>query len=136
STTRRKAGRPYGMIDTLGGPHAISLRALLPEAVFYGADDIRVESCSCDSRRCRPGDLFVALQGAQHDGHDFIAHAAQHGAKAVLVQRRCPVSNLPQCVVPDTRDALARVCQALAGWPSRRVKTIGVTGTNGKTTTS
>src|SRR5688572_7974951 len=114
----------------------VSLRAVLPEAVFYGADDIRIESCSCDSRRCRTGDLFVALKGSQQDGHDYVSHAARSGAAAVLAERRGRQGPLPACIVPDSAEAFGRVCQALAGMPSQRVKTVGITGTNGKTTTS
>jgi UDP-N-acetylmuramoyl-L-alanyl-D-glutamate--2,6-diaminopimelate ligase len=118
------------------GLHGVSLRTVLPEAEFYGADDIRIESCSCDSRRCRPGDLFVAVRGSRHDGHDFVSHAARQGAVAVLAQRRERDWPLPACIVPDAAEALGRICQALAGQPSERVKVIGITGTNGKTTTS
>lgn len=118
------------------GLHGISLRAVLPEAEFLGADDIRVESCSCDSRRCRPGDLFVALAGTAHDGHAFMADAAKQGAAAVLAQRRPSDCDVPACIVPDSADAFGRVCQALAGRPSEQVKVTGITGTNGKTTTS
>jgi len=114
----------------------VSLRELLPDAQLLGADDIRVQSCACDSRRCRPGDLFVALTGAQHDGHDFAAEAVARGAVAVLASR--PLTNLgvPVCFVPDTAVAHGLLCQALVDHPSRRVRVIGVTGTNGKTTTS
>lgn len=118
------------------GLHGISLRAVLPEAEFQGADDIRIESCSCDSRRCRPGDLFVALAGTAHDGHAFAADAAQQGAAAVLAQRPLQDCPLPLCLVSDSGEAFGRVCQALAGRPSEQVKVTGITGTNGKTTTS
>ena len=118
------------------GGQKISLRRLLPEACFVGADDVRVSSCSCDSRGVRPGDLFVALAGSVHDGHDFAAEAAQRGAAAILAQRHLPAVDLPLCRVPDTRHAYARLCQALAGNPSEHLCVVGITGTNGKTTTS
>jgi UDP-N-acetylmuramoyl-L-alanyl-D-glutamate--2,6-diaminopimelate ligase len=118
------------------GLHGISLRTLLPKAEFHGVDDIRIESCSCDSRRCRAGDLFVALKGSRQDGHDFIAHAARQGASAVLTERRDRDCPLPACIVPDSAAAFGRVCQALAGQPSDRLKVVGITGTNGKTTAS
>jgi len=113
----------------------ISLRHLLPDARFVGADDIAVRSCSCDCRTLRPGDLFAALRGTHHDGHQFAAEAVARGATAILVERPVEAA-VPRCCVADTRDAYARICQALAGDPSRRLKLIGVTGTNGKTTTS
>ena len=114
----------------------VSLCRLLPEAELIGADDVWVSSCSCDSRRVRPGDLFVALPGSSHDGHDFAPEAAARGCTAVVAQRPLPDLGLPVCYVTDSRDAYGRICQALAGNPSRRLKVIGITGTNGKTTTS
>jgi UDP-N-acetylmuramoyl-L-alanyl-D-glutamate--2,6-diaminopimelate ligase len=118
---------------TVGG---ISLHELLPEAEIVGAADIRVKSCSADSRQCRPGDLFAALPGVRSDGHDFAREALKAGAKALLAERPVPGLSLPTCFVPNARDAYGRICQALAGQPSKRLKVIGVTGTNGKTTTS
>ncbi len=112
-----------------------SLRTLLPEAEFVGTDDIRPLRCTSDSRRVRPGDLFAALPGSRHDGHTFIAEALHRGAAAVLCEQP-PGMNVPSCVVPHARHAYGRVCQALAGNPSFKLKLIGITGTNGKTTTS
>ncbi|MBX7166391.1 MAG: UDP-N-acetylmuramoyl-L-alanyl-D-glutamate--2,6-diaminopimelate ligase [Pirellulales bacterium] len=114
----------------------ISLRQVLPEAVFFGADDVRVQSCTADSRSCRPGDLFVALRGTQCDGHDYALEAIGRGAQAVLAERPIPGIARPMCLVPDSRVAFGRLCQTLAGEPSRQLKVIGITGTNGKTTTS
>jgi len=56
--------------------HLGNLRALLPDAEIVGVDDIAVSGCTCDSRQVRDGELFVALTGSRHDGHDFIAEAA------------------------------------------------------------
>ena len=98
---------------------------------------MRVVSCSVDSRRCRPGDLFVALPGTSHDGHDFAADAVARGATAVLVER--PICRPRACrnaSSPTRTRALGQLCQALVGNPSRRVEVIGITGTNGKTTTT
>jgi UDP-N-acetylmuramoyl-L-alanyl-D-glutamate--2,6-diaminopimelate ligase len=114
----------------------VSLRRLLPEAVILGADDIAVSGCACDSRQIRGGELFAALVGSHHDGHDHIADAASRGCAAVLSERPTPESALPWCIVPNAREAYGRVCQTLAGNPSQQLKLIGVTGTNGKTTTS
>ena len=118
------------------GGHRISLRRLFPDADLLGADDIRVTSCSCDSRRVRPGDLFVALPGRVRDGHDFVSQAAVRGSSAILAQRPLPELDLPVCVVPNPREAYGHLCQALAGDPAKDLHVIGVTGTNGKTTTS
>jgi len=114
----------------------VSLGDLFAGAQFLGAGEVRVESCSVDSRRCRSGDLFVALAGVSHDGHDFAADAVARGATAVLCQRPIPALAVPQCVVSDSHTALGHLCQALVGNPSRRVRVVGITGTNGKTTTT
>jgi UDP-N-acetylmuramoyl-L-alanyl-D-glutamate--2,6-diaminopimelate ligase len=114
----------------------VSLRELLPESQLLGAGDIRVHSCTSDSRRCRPGDLFVALVGANQDGHDFAAEAVARGASAVLANRPLPGLGVPICFVPDTAAAHGLICQALVDHPSRRLRVVGVTGTNGKTTTT
>jgi UDP-N-acetylmuramoyl-L-alanyl-D-glutamate--2,6-diaminopimelate ligase len=116
--------------------HGVSLGALLPTSVMIGAADVLAASCTCDARAVLPGDVFAALLQADRDGHESVREAVARGAKAILCERFVPVPNIPQCVVADTRHAYARLCQALAGDPSRRVKVIGVTGTHGKTTTS
>jgi UDP-N-acetylmuramoyl-L-alanyl-D-glutamate--2,6-diaminopimelate ligase len=116
--------------------HSVSLRELLPEASFHGASDLRVASVAGDSRACRPGDLFVAQTGVAFDGHDFAEHAIARGAIGVVAERLLPLGETPLCVVPDAREAFGRICQALAGNPSEHLRVIGVTGTNGKTTTS
>lgn len=114
----------------------VSLRQLATDAQFFGARDLRVTSCSHDSRACRRGDLYVALTGVDYDGHDFVDEALARGATAVLAERALPGLSVPVCVVENGREVFSRLCQALAGNPSRQVKVIGVTGTNGKTTTS
>jgi UDP-N-acetylmuramoyl-L-alanyl-D-glutamate--2,6-diaminopimelate ligase len=118
----------------------LSLRAILPEAEFLAAEDIHVLRTSSDSRSVRPGDLFAALPGTQRDGHAFVAEAVLKGASAVLCanppEQRENRRKVPVCVVPHVPSAYGRICQALAGHPSRSLKVIGITGTNGKTTTS
>jgi len=112
------------------------LRNLFPEATFVGCRDIEVRACVCDSRRVQPGDLFVAIEGTRHDGHKFIAEAVHRGCSAVLSQKPLPEATVPVCIVANTQAAYGQLCQSLAGCPSRHLKVIGVTGTNGKTTTS
>ncbi len=119
----------------------LSLRKLLSGADLHGFDDhdfddLGISRCTRDSRDVRPGDLFVAIAGSRHDGHDFTAQAVAQGCAAVVAERFMPGLPVPVCVVPDTRDAYGRICHALAGEPSQRLKVIGITGTNGKTTTS
>jgi UDP-N-acetylmuramoyl-L-alanyl-D-glutamate--2,6-diaminopimelate ligase len=109
---------------------------VLPEAEFIGVDDITVLACSRDSRNVRPGELFVALAGSSHDGHDHAGEAVQRGCAAILAQKPLQGVGVPVCRVPDTHQAYGRLCQALAGYPAKQLKVIGVTGTNGKTTTA
>lgn len=123
------------MTQLLSRAGGISLRQTLPKTKFLGGDDISVVSCCGDSRRVRPGDLFVAILGSEQDGHDHAGEAIERGAVAVLTERLLPI-DVPQCLVPDTREAYGRVCQALAGNPSSELRVVGVTGTTGKTTTS
>ncbi len=122
------------MLQSFSANHACSLRDLLVDAEFHGAPDILVRSCSCDSLACRPGDVFVALPGSRIDGHDFIYEAIARGAVGVIAERD-PPAGVPTCIVSDTRWAFGQICQALAGDPSHKLRVIGVTGTNGKTTT-
>jgi len=94
--------------------------------------DVAFTGISIDTRTLRPGELFVALAGPNFDGHDFADVAMQRGAAAALVQRQLPVA-LPQIVVPDTLAALSAFAYA---WRRRfQLPVIGVTGSNGKTTT-
>jgi UDP-N-acetylmuramoyl-L-alanyl-D-glutamate--2,6-diaminopimelate ligase len=123
------------MQQLLQRARGISLRDTLPDGRIYGGDDIRALACSSDWRTCRPGDLYVALVGVEGDGHDEVRAAVQNGAAAVLAERVLPIG-VPTYVVDDTREAFGQVCQSLAGRPSRQMRVVGVTGTNGKTTTS
>jgi UDP-N-acetylmuramoyl-L-alanyl-D-glutamate--2,6-diaminopimelate ligase len=79
--------------------------------------------------------LFVAVTAADSDGHEWADEAVERGAAAVLAERLLPVKG-PQVVVEDSREALGEICQALVGRPSDSLRTIGVTGTGGKTVTS
>ncbi len=114
---------------------SVSLRDVFPESRIFGSRDIRVSSCSDDAGRCRNGDLFVALETADCDGHAVADEAVRRGAQAILAERCLPV-DVPVCVVPDSREAYGYLCQRLVGEPSQHMRTIGVTGTNGKTITS
>lgn len=116
--------------------HAVSLRRLFPSASFVGCADIHVTTATEDSKDCAPGCLFAAIPGTKADGHDFVEEAMMRGARSLLGDRPHPGAAIPQCVVPQVRQAYGMLCQALFGMPSRRLKTVGITGTNGKTTTS
>lgn len=89
-----------------------------------------------DSREAGPGVLFCALRGTEFDGHDYVARAAAAGAAAALVEEAIPDTDIPQLVVSDSRVATAHVASLLHGDPGSRLSLVGVTGTNGKTTTA
>ena len=107
--------------------------------VEYGADadTVVVTGVSCDSRRVKPGDLFIALPGVtseSRDGHDFLERARAAGAAAALVDRVPEDAALPWARVEDTRKAAGPVADAFHRSPSDRLRLVGITGTNGKTT--
>ncbi|HHW55738.1 MAG: UDP-N-acetylmuramoyl-L-alanyl-D-glutamate--2,6-diaminopimelate ligase [Bacillota bacterium] len=102
-----------------------------------GSTDTTITGITYDSRRAKPGNLFVCIEGFRQDGHDFIPEAIEKGCTAVVVQKDVPVPEGVTLVrVPDTRLALAHLAAAFYHHPSRKLRLIGVTGTNGKTTTT
>ncbi|UCD18878.1 MAG: UDP-N-acetylmuramoyl-L-alanyl-D-glutamate--2,6-diaminopimelate ligase [candidate division WOR-3 bacterium] len=100
----------------------------------YGMREAEVQSIEFDSRKVKPGALYVAVMGARYDGHDFVRDAENAGAVAVIVQRKV-ATGLPQIVVENPREALAIIGPRFYGEFDELTK-IGVTGTNGKTTTT
>jgi UDP-N-acetylmuramoyl-tripeptide--D-alanyl-D-alanine ligase len=94
-------------------------------------DDVTIQGVNIDTRKLKPGDLFVAIKGERVDGHDFAAEAAAQGALALLVTRRLN-SALPQILVDDTQLALGDLASAVRAQSDVRV--VGITGSNGKTT--
>jgi len=112
---------------------------VLPKSQRFG-EDVEIESLAYDSRAVTPGALFVALRGAKTDGHDFIAQALHQGAAALMVDSLHAgwyiAPGLSALSVPDTRQALPTLAATLYGTPTRALDLIGVTGTNGKTTTT
>lgn len=103
---------------------------------FIGADDIDISGVNIDSRKIKDGHLFVAMKGTQVDGHKFIGKAIEQGAKAVLLEDMPEekVDGVTYVQVASTEDAVGPVATLFYGDPSRRLKLVGVTGTNGKTT--
>jgi UDP-N-acetylmuramoyl-L-alanyl-D-glutamate--2,6-diaminopimelate ligase len=89
-----------------------------------------------DSRRIRPGELFVARAGTKTDGARFLADAKARGAVAAVVQNPISDCSLPQIVVPDVNQAASILANAFFDRPDRAVRVLGITGTNGKTTTT
>ena len=107
--------------------------------VGANASALPIRGIAMDSRRVSPGDLFVALRGEHHDGHDHLAEALSLGAAALLIDRSPPGFRRGTAVVvavPDCRRALPTLAAAFYGMPSRELDLIGVTGTNGKTSTT
>lgn len=98
-------------------------------------DDTAITSVDYDSREVHPGSLFCCLRGARSDGHAYASGARASGAAALLVDHRLEI-DLPQIVVPDTRFAMGWLAASFFGHPARALNLIGVTGTNGKTTTT
>jgi UDP-N-acetylmuramoyl-L-alanyl-D-glutamate--2,6-diaminopimelate ligase len=98
-----------------------------------GDASVKVRGIRHDSRRCEPGDLFVAVAGAQSDGAEFIADAIKRGAVAVLAEEERTVG-VPVAVADNALLALARAAQVLYEDPTAKMKVVGITGTNGKTT--
>jgi UDP-N-acetylmuramoyl-L-alanyl-D-glutamate--2,6-diaminopimelate ligase len=104
-----------------------------------GRRDRAVESIAYDSRRVQRNGMFVALRGEKSDGHQFIAQAVEKGASVIVTERQesAALAGAATCViVENTRPALADLATIFYGRPAQRLKIAGVTGTNGKTTTS
>jgi UDP-N-acetylmuramoyl-L-alanyl-D-glutamate--2,6-diaminopimelate ligase len=99
-----------------------------------GAFPSHVEGITDDSRAVQKGGLFVAVRGSERDGHDFLGAAASAGAAVAIVQDPSR-TKLPALVVNDTRRAAAVAGAAAYGFPAKEVRLVGITGTNGKTTT-
>ena len=101
----------------------------------YGSPNVEVTDLTDDSRGVKPGSVFVAVKGGRVDGHAFVRDAVAAGATALVLQDRLPTGlPIPMIRVPDSRRALGLLASRLRQDPSSRLRLIGVTGTNGKTT--
>lgn len=113
------------------------LRSLAQNTRVIGPRDRTVAGIAIDSRDVAPGSLFVALRGAQTDGHRFVPQAVRGGAIAVVMEELCEVpASVTAIVVPDSARALSTIASAFYGAPSQELTIAGITGTNGKTTTA
>lgn len=112
------------------------LATYLIASQIRGGGELACDGIAIDSRKVQPGDLFICLPGHTVDGHDFARQAADKGAAALVVERWLDDCPLPQLKVKDSRLAMSVLGNVFFGFPSRRLKVIGVTGTNGKTTTT
>ncbi|MHB1355747.1 MAG: UDP-N-acetylmuramoyl-L-alanyl-D-glutamate--2,6-diaminopimelate ligase [Anaerolineae bacterium] len=113
-----------------------ALLAALPSAEVLNWRSLSIHNITSDSRLVSQGDLFVAIPGVAVDGHRYISAALKAGAVACVVERVVPeLAGVPTIVVPNAREAYAYLQAAWYGFPSRQLVMIGVTGTDGKTTT-
>lgn len=134
ATPRAPAGRPLVDLE-----RRLRSDGRLVEVVDAGAGAIgttRIHGVMLDSRSVTEGGLFVAIQGARADGHAFARAAVEAGAVALIVERRLDGIDVPQLVVDRARPALATAAAWFWGDPSRDLCVVGITGTDGKTTTS
>ncbi len=116
----------------------MNLERLISSLLIYksiGNINIEVNDLKADSRIVEQGDLFICLPGFVTDGHKYAQNAIDKGAVAVICERKLPVK-VPQIIVKDVRFAMAVLSDKFYNHPSTRLKVIGVTGTNGKTTTT
>ena len=113
-----------------------SLLRALPAYQIQNSRDVDITLITADSRQVIPGALFVAYPGVNVDGARFVPDAIARGAAAIVSES--PISQSPNLLiilVPDARSALAHLAAAWHGFPSRKLRIIGITGTDGKTTT-
>jgi UDP-N-acetylmuramoyl-L-alanyl-D-glutamate--2,6-diaminopimelate ligase len=100
-----------------------------------GAPDVEITGLAYDSRAVEPGDLFFCVSGLRSDGHEFAADAVRRGAAALIVERPLAL-DVPELLVGSARAAMAPLAARFYGEPARELRVVGVTGTNGKTTTA
>ncbi|WP_084233552.1 UDP-N-acetylmuramoyl-L-alanyl-D-glutamate--2,6-diaminopimelate ligase [Papillibacter cinnamivorans] len=116
----------------------MKLKELLRDVVILSSTadmETEIHSVCYDSRKVSPGDLFVAIEGFETDGHAYIPRALEAGAAAVVCQK-APEDGVPHVMVSSSRRALAVISANFFGRPAEKMKFIGITGTNGKTTTT
>ncbi len=116
------------------------LAELVAGSVIAGDKNIEITGIEHDSRKAAAGTLFVCIEGFHVDGHKFIPQAAAQGARAILTTRSAEKVEVPEGVavlqVPDLKTALAEIVPFFHDYPAQKMRVIGITGTNGKTTTS
>src|SRR3954464_2339765 len=112
----------------------MQLREVLGD-VARGAPPVEVTALAFDNRLVTPGTLFFCVPGFTRDGHDYAPDAVGRGAAALVVQRPLGLG-VPEVVVEDVRAAMASAAARFHGDPTARLRTVGITGTNGKTTTA
>ena len=102
---------------------------------IIGSDDVQITGLCTDSRRVKEGDLFFCYGGENFDSHEVAGDAVKNGAVALVCEKKCDLP-VTQIVVGDGRAQIAHAARAFYGFPDKNLKIVGVTGTNGKTTTT
>jgi len=112
------------------------LRTLPGIRQTIGDTGIEIRAIRFDSRSVQPGDCFVAVRGVAHDGHQFLDKAIENGAAAIVAEDVPAGLPVPAVQVADSAEALGHLASAFYGQPSQKMRVVGITGTNGKTTTT
>jgi UDP-N-acetylmuramoyl-L-alanyl-D-glutamate--2,6-diaminopimelate ligase len=113
----------------------VSAASFAERTRIVGDAEVEIADLAYDSRKAGPGTLFFCVVGEKRDGHEFAAQVVDAGAGALVVERELEVA-VPQVVVPSARASMAPFAAAFQGDPTASLKVVGVTGTNGKTTTA
>ncbi|NOK62085.1 MAG: UDP-N-acetylmuramoyl-L-alanyl-D-glutamate--2,6-diaminopimelate ligase [Chloroflexi bacterium AL-W] len=119
--------------------HLTDLVRVIPDAHVDHINTVQIHAITYDSRKVQPGSLFVAMKGFHVDGHIFIRQALERGAVAVLYEDtayRHHLDTISSIYVPNARTALAPLAAAFYGYPGQSMRVVGITGTDGKTTTT
>ena len=104
---------------------------------LYNIDsDVEIKRISINSKQIEKGDIFVCTMGVKADRHDFIDEAIKNGASAIVVSRDVGEKSVPVIKVEDTNKELPKLCQKFYDYPDKKLTMIGITGTDGKTTTT
>ncbi|MCL2622912.1 MAG: UDP-N-acetylmuramyl-tripeptide synthetase [Planctomycetaceae bacterium] len=121
------------MLGFTGNGKPLALRKTLKLISASASEEVWINSCTSDVRTLRPGDLFVALANDHFDGHDQMDEAQRLGCKAIVAERAIPGVQVPLFLVANSQEAYGILCQNLYDNPADKLKTVAVTGTNGKT---
>ena len=98
--------------------------------------DVEIKRIAINSKQVEPGDLFVCTMGVKADRHDFIDDAIKNGASAIVVSKDVGKKAVPIIKVDNTNEELPRICSKFYDYPDKKLKMIGITGTDGKTSTT
>lgn len=101
-----------------------------------GGGSMKISGIACDSRKVKPGNVFVCITGYETDGHKYAKSAVENGAVAVVAEHDLPTVDVPCVIVDNTRKAMSEMAATFYDYPYKKFKLIGITGTNGKTSTT